>query len=485
MIQKSIGKNLFYNILLQMITLALPLITLPYISRVLKAEGIGIYSFTNSIMQYFVIIGTLGLNLYGNRQIAYSNYDKKTISNTFWSLMVLRSITSGIACVLYIILCLILPSNYKIIMILQLFQLVSSALDISWLFMGLEDFKKTVVRNILIRLIGTILTVVLIQKANQLWLYTIIIGVTSLLGNLSMWFFLPKTVFYYRECSINTKEHILPVLKIFIPQIAMQIYVVLDKTMLGVLATSVAQVGYYEQCEKIVKAVLSIVTSLGIVMLPRMSNLFSIGDQEKLKYYLNFNLRCITLISLPMIVGMISVSNSLIPWFLGNEFLSAIHIFKLLTPIVYIIAVSNICGIQYLLPTAQNKKFSISVISGAIINFTFNILLIPKYNAAGACIATLFAEIIVTSIQLKFVSKVILWMDLIKNTLKYFILSMIMFLFIKDIGKTFENNYGLILAVKSTIGVLIYFILLIVTKDDLLLLAFNKLKMYLLKCPRR
>ena len=319
---KSIAKNVMYNLLFQIVTVFMPLITVPYVSRILGKEGIGVYSYTLSIVQYFIILGTLGISMYGNRQIAYVRDDKEKMSKTFWSITFFKAITTSIAFIVYIAI-FGFNKEYGNIYLIQGIQILAVTIDISWLYMGLEEFKKTVTRNLIVKIVGVACIFIFVKTYDDLYKYVSINALMAILGNLVMWMYVPKTVSRIKIKFSDMIEHIVPTLQLFIPQIAIQIYSVLDKTMLGILSNT-GEVGLYEQSEKIIKLVLSLVTSLGVVMLPRMSNTFANGDNKKMNEYLNRSLQGVAYISIPMAVGLAGISNEFVPWFFGPGFGEAI-----------------------------------------------------------------------------------------------------------------------------------------------------------------
>mgnify|MGYP003898979061 FL=1 len=459
----SVKKNLFYSLLYQIVTTALPLITVPYVSRVLQANGIGIYTFTFSITQYFILFGTLGLTLYGNRQIAYTRDDKEKLSKTFWSILFLRIITIGFAAILYVIIFFRIK-EYKEIYMVQTINIVAAILDISWLYTGIEDFKKTVTRNLIVRIVGVCFIFAFVKTKDDLMLYVLINGLTSLLGNILLWFYIPGIV---NKVKLHRNEiliHLLPSIKLFIPQVAMQVYVVLDKTMLGLLS-NLTEVGYYEQSEKVVKISLNLITILGTVMLPRVSNLFAKGEDEKIKNYLNFSLRGVACVAIPLTFGIISITDKFVPWFFGTGFEPVKYIIPLLSPILYLIATSNVIGIQYLLPTNKTREFTISVTSGAIVNLLMNLVLIPKFGAIGACLGTLSAELTVTLVQYKYINKDVDIRYYFEGIKKYIITGVIMLLVVKMIGYTLNPNI-ITTVFQIFMGTFVYIVGLIILREE-------------------
>ena len=238
------------------------------------AENVGIYGYTLSIVTYFVLFGALGISMYAQREIAYVQSDIKERSKIFFEIIIFRFITMFVSILLYYIF-FVNGNNYQHYYFILIMELVSTCFDISWFFQGLEEFKKTVIRNIIVKLISFICILVFVKTKNDLSIYILIYVLSNFIGNISLWIYLPKYIEKIKINELNIFKHLKPTLWLFIPQIAMQIYTVLDKTMIGTIIEDKSEVGYYEQAQKIVKLCLTLVTSLGIVMVPRMANTFA------------------------------------------------------------------------------------------------------------------------------------------------------------------------------------------------------------------
>ena len=295
----KVAKNYIYNLIYQILILIVPLITTPYVSRVLGAKGVGIFSYTNSIVQYFILFGCIGLNLYGQREIAYVQHDKEKRNKTFWELLILRIITVSISLILFFCT-LATHGQYSYVFIIMSLDILASMVDISWFFQGIEDFEKIVLRNFVIKITGVILIFLFVKSSDDLRLYVLCHSGTLILGNLSMWFYLPKLVGKVALKKLEIKKHVKPTIILFLPQIATSVYTVLDKTMIGYLTGIEEEVAYYEQGQKMVKIVLAFITSLGTVMLPRVANLFKLKEMKKIKQYLSKSFRFIFFISFPI-----------------------------------------------------------------------------------------------------------------------------------------------------------------------------------------
>lgn len=462
--EKSIKKNYVFNVLAQIVNIALPLITVPYISRVLGPKGVGINSYTSAIVQYFALIGCLGLTTYGNRQIAYVRDDKEKMSSTFWSLVLLRICTLGIALILYLI---IFGTNktYGNVYLIQTVAIIAVMFDISWLFMGNEDFKSLFTRGLLVKILCLTGIFVFVKDENDLWKYILLNNGIILLGNLVMWIYVPKMVCKVKRSQIDIKPHILPAAKLFIPTIATQLAQLIDKTMLGAISTEV-QTGYYEQSLKITGFTISLVTALGTVMLPRMSNAFANGRKEEMNKYFNTSLKAVSLIAIPMSFGIAGIANEFVPWFFGAKFNGVKILLVILSVQMFFIAINNVLGMQYLVPRNKNRQYTMAILMGALTNCLINIVLINKLNAMGACIATVIAEIIITIAELRIIKSDIAVKEYLKSFIKYIVAAIFMYAIVRIIG--YFMGAGIVTTItQGIVGIVIYEVMLIILGDEL------------------
>lgn len=464
MTKKSLTKNYIYNLIYQILVLILPLITTPYISRVLGAENIGIYSYTLSISAYFILFGSLGIALYGQREIAYNQENKKKYSIIFWEIILLRTITMIISLLVYYFI-FVKGNQYQIYYKILMLELIGNCIDISWFFQGMEEFKKTVTRNMIIKLISVISIFTFVKSKNDLEIYFWIYVLSIAIGNGSLWLYLPKYLIKVDLKKIKLIRHVKPTLGLFVPQIAIQIYTVLDRTMIGTIISDKSEVGFYDQSQKIIKLLMTIITSLGTVMLPRIANTFASGEKEKINEYMKRSFNMVFLLAFPMIFGIISVSKAFVPIFFGAGYDKVATLMNVISPIILLIGLSNVTGTQYLLPTKRQKEYTISVIIGAITNFIMNACLIWKFGAIGASVGTVIAEFTVTSVQLYFVRKDFDFKQIIKISKNYVISSIAMFIVCIIIGNVVKSNMTSII-IQVIFGVGIYGICLFALKDE-------------------
>ena len=465
--QHAIRKNLLYNFLLQAATLFLPLILTPYLTRTIGPTGIGTYSYTNSIVQYFVLAGTLGTTLYGTRQIAYARSDADRLARTFWQMFALRSIMLIITTSTYVAIYYYSKSPYRVCFLIQAVVLLANLADVSWLFAGLEDFKKTVFRSLAIKIIAFILVFALVKTTSDTWKYVFIQSGSLLIANTALWLCIPKAFFNVKKPFRNKEIDLKSIISLFVPQIAIDVYVLLDKSMLGAL-TNVAVVGFYDKAEQFAKLPLSILAIFSTVMLPVMSSLFEAKDREKTVEYLNHNLRIILLTSIPAAFGIAGIAPQFIPWMLGKDFTPSINLMVLLAALIPVISISNVIGRQYLIPSNHSKQLTVSVTCGACINLTLNLLLIPKHQAIGACIATIVAELVVSAIQIFFTRTMISTKPLLICFAKCTAAGSGMFLIIWKMG-VFLGATIYTTLLQITVGALLYFLVLLAIKERTIL----------------
>lgn len=466
----SVKKNYLYNLLYQMTSVLLPVLTIPYVSRVLSADGIGINTVTYANTQYFILLGSLGISIYATKKIATIREKKDKLKKTFWEIFSIQFT----GCILaYMVFALTLGQSHKygVFYMLQGFYILAAAVDISWYFLGIENFKNASLRSFFAKIISVILIFIFVKTRDDLWKYILINAGTMFVGQLIMWFYVGKDMLKVKEIGkLKIAIHIMPILALFVPQIATQVYTVLDKTMIDLFKGAV-EAGYYDQSQKIVRILLSVVTSLGIVMLPRIANLFSKDDLNEVKKSLRKAFVVISFLSIPITFGLIGISDKFVPILFGNEFLSVIPLTKISPVLVIIIGLGNVFGTQYLLAIGKNKEYTASVCIGALVNFCFNLLLIPRFAAMGAVIATVSAELSIALIQIWF-ARVVFDFTWIKETYKYWVSGILMLAIVRLVGNVTPISI-LFLVLQIAIGSLVYFISLIILRDKFLFEAIE------------
>lgn len=472
--KKSITKNYIYNLSYQILIIVLPIITTPYLSKVLGAENIGIYSYTLSIATYFVLFGSLGITMYAQREIAYAQEDKKERTKIFWEIIILRACTMFISLVVFYLI-YVNGMQYQIYYKILVIELFAACLDISWFFQGIEEFKKTVLRNAVIKIISVTSIFIFVKTKEDLIIYFIIYVLSNLLGNVSLWYYLPRYLSKIGIRDLNIKKHIKPTISLFIPQIAIQIYTVLDKTMIGKIVGDMSEVGNYEQSQKIIKMSLTLITSLGTVVSPRIANTIANNKKEEMEKYLSNSFNFVWFLGIPIMFGIMAVAAKLVPWFLGEEFEKSVAILMIGSPIIMAIGLNNVSGVQYLIPAKKQNIFTRSVVIGAIFNFSLNLILIPQLKAIGAIISSVLAETLILLVQLLYIRKEISLKMVYNNSIKYIISGLIMFIVTFVVGIYMKPSI-ITTFIQVIIGVCIYNIMLTILRDKFLLKTLEKIK---------
>ena len=387
-------KNYLYNLSYQILTIILPIITVPYVTRIFTSEDLGNYGFYNSIVSYFSLFAMLGIGLYGTKQIAAAS----DVSSTFWNIYAIQLIASLISIFVYVILILCIPTMSEIIPLILFISLFSKIIDISWLFAGKEDFKKITLRNTVVKVVGVISIFTFIKNSEDLYLYILLIVVFDFLGQVVMW--VPAKKFIKRP-SFNMKimkKNLHPIVLLFLPQVAISLYVVLDRTLLGLLG-SYSDVGIYEQGQKLTSIIYKIVSSLGVVMLPRVANLLSERRDKEAQNMVKFSFILYNLIIFPMMFGLIAVNEVFVELFLGKDFQDVKYVLYIITINIMLVGWTNILGHQVLVVRNKNKEFMLSTTIPAFVSVAVNIAVIPFFGYIGVSITSVVVEILVFAIQ--------------------------------------------------------------------------------------
>ena len=447
-------KNFIYNSIYQILILIIPLITSPYLARVIGVKGVGIYSYTYSIVNYFMLFTLLGVNNYGNRSIAKVRDNKEKLSKTFWGIYIFQFLMGVIMLTVYVGYILIFDNNYKMIAMIEILFLISSIMDINWFFFGIEEFKKTITRNTIVKVMNIILIFVFVKNSNDLWKYTLIMSSMTLIGQIILWSFLIKKIHFVRISYKDIIKHIKPNLILFVPVIAISLYKMMDKIMLG-LISDVTEVGYYENAEKIINIPMSFITALGTIMLPRATNLMSKGSIEKVKQYISKSIGFVMFMSSAMCCGLIAIGYNFAPLFFGEEFQKTGTLIMLLSTTLIFLSFANVIRTQYLIPKEKDKIYITSVCLGAILNLIMNFIFIPICGSIGACFGTIVAEFIVMFYQTLSIKNELPIHDYIKSIIPFIIKSLIMLTLIYPLNLININNI-LRIGIQIILGSTIY-----------------------------
>ena len=474
----SIKKNFIYQMFYEVLVFILPLVTSPYIARVIGAEGVGVYTYSYSIAYYFVLVAMLGLKNYGNRSIAKVRDDQDELDRVFSELYYLHAGISVICIVAYIGYITLTRTSERLYAEIQLIYVVSTLFDVSWLFFGLEEFKKTVTRSCIVKLLMTIAIFVLVRTRDDLWKYCAIFAVGSLLSQLILWLSIGKYVRFVKASWVGMSRHLKPMLILFIPTIAISLYKYMDKIMIGTMSNRV-QLGFYENSEKVVNIPLTIIGAFGTVMLPKMSNLISNKSREQAMKYIDVSMEYIMCLAFSLAFGLAAVARVFAPVFWGEEFSECGYLIMGLCITMPFISFANVIRTQYLLPNERDKEYLVSIIFGAVVNLIINGLLIPHMGAEGAVIGTIAAEITVCLIQVYSTRRDLEYIKYIRKGIPYLLYAVMMFCFVYAIGT--RMSVGIVtLLIQIITGVVIYCIIcaihLFKTRNAFFLSALENVK---------
>lgn len=464
----SIRRNFVYKLLYEILALAAPLITAPYVSRVLGAEGVGIYSYSQSCIAYFTMFAVLGTNIYGMREIARCRDDKTVYSKTFWEIEILTVITSTVCVILWVGIT-IQSTEYKPYFLALVPTLFASMFDISWFYTGQEAVGYTVFWNAICRIAGVVLIFSFIKSKDDVVAYIMLNSLILMFGNLSMWIFLPKFLVRVSVKSLRIWHHFKETLIYFIPTIATSIYTVLDKTLIGLITNDAYQNGFYEQATKIINiAKTASFVALNSVMGARLAYLFAENKIEEAKSKIKTAMNMILLLTIGSMFGVIAIASDFVPVFFGEGYEPVIDLLYLMAPLIVIIGISNCIGTQYYTPIGKTKTASLYMIAGSVVNLILNILFIPVLGAKGAVIGSIGAEAVITMLFVHFDERYITWKYLLMIGYKKVIAGLLMLLMIRTMSLNLELSGIVLVCVQVIVGILTYFLVLLLLRDSMI-----------------
>lgn len=446
-------RNYLYNVGYQILVIIVPLITSAYVSRVLQPRGVGAYAFTNSIIQYFILFASMGIGYYGNRQIAYVREDRTKMAKTFWEIQIIKTIMTLVSIIAFEVFLIFYTRQFNY-MVAQSLNLLAVAFDISWFYEGIENFKVTVLKNSLVKIVSMVAIFIFIKGPYDVALYIVVLALSILLGNLTLWPDICRDLPKVKIRSLNPWTHFLPMVELFIPQIATQVYVQLNRTMLGVMVNETAS-GYYQYSDNLIKLILALVTATGTVMLPHVANAVSHGNMKKVNQMLYKSFDFVSAVAIPMMFGLAAISLTLAPKYYGPGYDPVGPAMMIESIVILMIAWSNVLGVQYLLPIHHQKQFTISVTVGAIVNIILNFPLIHFYGLNGAMWSTVLSEISVTLYQLIAVRGLLSYRTLFNSLWKYLVSGVVMFLPVFWMNTHLKDSW-LMMGLEVVVGVVIY-----------------------------
>lgn len=469
----SVAVNYMYSLLFQILTIVAPLITTPYVSRILQADGIGAFSLTTTNASYFTLVGVFGLGTYGQLEIAKAKDNLVQISKLFFEIMLVRLLTHAVCIAAYAVLVVANP-QYRTLYLIQGLLLLASMLDVTWFFQGMEEFKRVAIRNIVIKAVGVALIFLLVKQKSDLPVYTLINTGSTLLGNLCLYPVLKKYVRKVKFQALNPWRHVVKSTAFFLPSIASVIIASVDKTMIGIITQSEAENGYYELAYRIELVCFCMFASLNMVMRSKMAYLSYNSREDEMKRYLMESIRFVSLIACPISLGIIGVSRTFVPWYFGDGYTKVMTLLQVFSMWMFFKGNSNCLLEQYVMASGRQRTFNIIIWIGAVFNACANAVLIRMYQSVGAAMASVGAEIFIFVLALYASRDVISPSVLLKGAYKYIVSAAVMLVVVLAVSKRMTPGGYAMLAQICT-GAVIYMLCVLLLRDELVLETLGSL----------
>ncbi len=472
----SLIVNYLYSVSYQLLAILIPLISTPYISRVLLAEGVGAFGFTSTITTYFSLFGILGLNLYGQIQLTQlRDGDKEKFSQTFWEIFVAKTLTMTISILCYVAF-IFIYGEYQLLLGILVLMLFSDMFDISWLYQGMENFKKITFRNYITRIASLILMLLFVRSEEDIYIYALIAQGGNLLGNFLLWIGIKKYISRPTVSWKNIFHHLRKCVVYFLPSLSTSIIASADIVMIGAIVKSDIQTGLYVQAEKIEQVVITVVTALSNVLLPRITYLFEEKEEKKLNSYIQQGLRMTGFLAVPMACGLFAIANVMVPVFLGDDFIGSVGLVQLFSIVLIFSGINIFMGNNCLIAQKKMKGYNISVYLGAGMNILLNAVLIPMFQCYGAVAASLLSEVIILMCFLHFAHKDYLSLkNIFCGWIKYFLAGILMGIVVWFMGQWLSCSVGTLLLL-IVVGIALYIALVLIFRDQLVLYGLSRLK---------
>ena len=465
--QKSLKKNALLNIVKTLMGMIFPLITFPYASRVLGPDGIGKINFAQSVISYFGLVAGLSTSVYGVKEGAKIRDDKVKFNKLVHELLKINMISTMVAYALFFIALFVVPkfSSYRSLLCVCSATMLFGLIGMDWVYSAQEDYFYITIRSIGFQVLSLCLLFIFVREKDDYLKYATISVISSVGSNILNFIHSRKYISFKKEKNLNLKHHMKPIFMMFGMAVTISIYTILDTTMLGFF-TDDYQVGLYSAATKINRIVLSLVTSFSAVVLPRLSYYIGKEDIKKFQDLVYKSIDLLFLLSIPSAIGLSLISEPAIILFSGQEFFNAVPIMRIMNPIIVVVGLGGLLGSQILIPMGKEKYTFISEIVGAISNFTLNLILIPKFKATGAAIATIIAESLVSCTQLFFARKYFKLLNFAKSFLRYLLNTIVMGIFVFAVFMISPNTI-LKLLLPIIVGVIVYGTLLVIEKNPL------------------
>ncbi|EHI74059.1 flippase Wzx [Streptococcus criceti] len=474
MVQKkvSVQMNIIMNFLLTISNIIFPLITFPYVSRVLMPVGTGKVAFATSIVSYFAMVGMLGIPTYGIRACAKVRDDKDKLSKTVQEIMVINTVAMTLSLVTYIMAIMAVPrmAQDRTLFMINIATLVFNLIGCEWLYKALEQYTYITVRSVALKFVSLVLMFLVVRQRGDYVLYGAITILASVGSNFFNFINLRKYLNLKWYSGMDLKQHIQPIFSFFMMTVATTIYTNLDSVMLGFMKNDTA-VGYYNASVKIKTILVSLVTSMGSVLLPRLSYYVKHGKKEEFRVLTVRSLQFIGFIAIPLWAYFTLFAKQGIDFLSGPDYAGSVLPMQLIMPTLFFIGLSNLLGIQILVPMERENQVLKSVILGAFVDLIINVMAIPRFGAAGAAFGTLVAEFFVVAYQIfvlrDFLKEVLPQVRIYKNILATVLASLAACMLYASCLTSLSSF--LVLVASAAVFGLVYLLVSFLLKDAFLL----------------
>ena len=426
---RSVKFNFLMNMILTASSFIFPLVTFPYVSRVLLVEGNGYVSFATSVLTYFTMFASLGIPSYGIRACAQVRDDKTELSRVTQELLIINIVTTILFSAVFVVSLYTVPQfkEQQTLLWINGVSLILNAVGVNWFYSALEQYSYITVRSVIFKVLSIILMFIFVHQQGDYIIYGAILVLATSGSNLLNFFHLRKFITLKPVGQYRFKRHIKPILFFFAASAATSVYTNLDTVMLGFLLpqeTASYEVGLYTAAVKMKTILVTAITSLGTVLLPRLSYYIVHKMEQEFQNMIIKSFQFVLIGSVPLCAYFILFAQDTILLLSGEAFLGAVVPMMVLMPTLVFIGLSNITGIQILVPQGREKLLLISIVAGAVLNFILNAIWIPYWGAVGAAVSTTIAEALVLAVQLWFLRKELrsVWT---KISFRHFLLSMI------------------------------------------------------------
>ena len=475
---KSLKLNAFFNVVRNVLRLIFPLITFPYVSRVLMPEGIGKVNFANSIVMYFYTIASLGIGSYGIREAARIRNDRLALAKFTKEMLSINMVSTLVS---YILLAASLVfvkkfESYRILIIVNSSSIILNTIGFEWLYSALEEYGYITLRSIIFQIVSLALTFILVRNSDDVVNYALVSVISNVGSNVCNLIHARRYLDLKTKVKLEIKKHLKPIFLLFFSSIAITVFSILDTSMVGFIKYDV-EVGYYTSASKIIRMIRDLFPAISTVMFARVSYYVGTKEIQKIKEVTGQIFNLFYALSIPICMGFILLMKPILLLMCGSEFLPAVAVGQVLAPLVILSSISGYLSGAVLISFGREKIYMYVEVGAALLDIVLNFAFIPKYGALGAGIATLITELVMFIVFHISVKNEISGVKIKKALVQYIISSVIMALVVYMEIKYLPLSPILQILLGAVSGALIYFVILVIMKNEFLQNSLNNLKL--------